>query len=115
MTIGRLSIHAPYWGLEYNVGICGCKILSTPVGTFTWHDKRCTCGKCKNYVCNCPMSEEEFKEMVINSGVPEKEFAKEFDIAISTVRRWKTGVSCPLPGMRKIVKKFIDEKKNENS
>lgn len=53
MTLGRLSIHRPHWGFEYSVGICGCKILETPIATFTWHDKRCTCSCCGRYVCKC--------------------------------------------------------------
>ena len=59
MTFGRLSLHFYARALfEYNVGICGCKILEVPGLCFTWHDRRCVCDECSYYVCKCPSESE---------------------------------------------------------
>lgn len=112
MRIGRLEFGIikgqGSWG--YELTSCKCRIVSLGRLYFTWLDKECKCAACKKYTCVCPMSEEEFKEMVNSCGLSDAEFAREFQVSITTVRRWKNGASCPHPIMRKYVKQFVDEK-----
>lgn len=54
MTIGRLSIHSPIWGFFFAKDTpCGCILLWTVLGSFTWHDKQCVCGACDRFICHC--------------------------------------------------------------
>lgn len=53
LTIGRLNISSPIWGFEFDAYICGCHVLCTPLGSFTWFDKTCRCLKCDQYICGC--------------------------------------------------------------
>lgn len=53
MTIGRLGIHSPHHRFEIIKGSCGCLLVYTPIGTFTWFDKNCKCDTCEQYECEC--------------------------------------------------------------
>jgi hypothetical protein len=54
----------------------------------------------------------KYIQEAINSGRKE-ELANEFEAALSTVDRWASGISVPLPNMQKIILRYLSKKSTE--
>ncbi len=63
---------------------------------------------------NTTESDKDFQEIVAaaidNGFLTEIEVAREFGCSLPTVRRWKTGISAPLSGMRRVVYRWLKER-----
>lgn len=50
---------------------------------------------------------EIIKEAIENSFILDKDLSNEFEVHSSTVKRWVSGISVPLPRFRKLILLFI--------
>jgi len=58
-------------------------------------------------------SPEQFAEIVRNSvamGVYQRELATEFEVAVSTVSRWASGIAKPHPRMQKLIISALEKR-----